>query len=91
MANQAKKNAPEKPEPAPNLIFVGIEKGYKPIKSFVDNPDKIILPDAEMQVETVKKGDIEISAAIPFYHEQAERIVRVLGTRLYKFHNPEKK
>lgn len=74
--------------PEPNLIFVGLSAGREPVKSFVDGADRVTLP-ADQVIEE-KVGDKIVLVAKPFYHAEAARVVRVLGTRLYKFYNGEK-
>ena len=77
----------------PNLIFVGLKINRQPIEFFSDG-EKIKLPKASEQVKKVevktKDGTREEIQAVPFYHENAPRVVQVLGSRLYQIFEPKK-
>ena len=84
----SKKNEQEQP----NLIFVGLKINRHPIEEFRDG-ELITLPKADEQTKVVKikikNGEREELQAVPFFHQQAARIVRVLGSRLYQIFEPK--
>lgn len=91
-----KKETEAQNEPQPNLIFVGLKDGREPKTFHTDGDDKITIAPVESQVaEHVVKAATESEpaeierVAIPFYNENAVRIVRALGVRNYKIFEPK--